>query len=368
MHDYFIGFYGWGGGAGGNPHPPRSSMQNETLNIGEIKMNMNLFKKIKRKITLLRDLKHLFHIVMGFLLYSIYAIFSSWGGERLYKAGGKLYKAAQSDKDSLAKKIAINFFNSPLSIVVRDYYFLKTNADRQRLSTGVIQEYSDESLLGYGDIDYDKGGETLDQQQRGLMLPLLEESLTEKQGKMEKVIEIGCGNGDVLAYLAKRFPDFFFTGVDFFVSNARAKHGKIDNLTFVKGYALELLESEQLKGDILFASSTFCNFTPKELAKYLNLIKKKGITEIILSDPVWHGYVQENNSTVISKHIERSVWYHNYCGYLRSSGYKISDFSFFHYKHPKSVRPDIFVSLIRASDPNTTLPDRVVNLSYEKKG
>lgn len=112
---------------------------------------------------------------------------------------------------------------------------------------------------------------------------------------------------------------------------------------------LKFLRGGGLKGDILFASSTFYAFTPKELKRYLRQARNNCFSQIILNEPGWAGYIQYNNALVISRHIEQSVWYHNYCGYLREAGYDIRDFNFFHYKHPFSSRPDIFVSLIRAA-------------------
>lgn len=307
-------------------------------------MSGDLLQRIKKRIRLLRDIKHLCHILAGFSLYLLYAAWK-WGD--LYRAGAEFYKTAQANKNGLTRTLAINFFESPLCVLARDYYILKANAGRDRISTGAMEEYSDENLLGYGDVYYDKGGHTLETQQRGLMLPLLEKSLRDNKEKLKTVMEIGCGNGDVIARLARLYPFNDFLGVDFFVRNAQLKHGHTKNLSFMKGYALEQLEKNQLQADVVYGSSTFCVFTPKELVRYLQAIRKSNITEIILSDPVWYGYVQEKNTQAVSKHIGRSVWFHNYAGYFSQAGYETVDFDFFPYKHPKSVRPDIFIILIR---------------------
>jgi hypothetical protein len=171
---------------------------------------MIFFQRIKAKLPLLRNLKQLFHIILGALLYFSYAFLRKMD---LYKAGGEFYKAAQSEENSWAKVIAINFFESPLGIIMRDYYFFKANIKKERLSTGVLDDYSDENLSGYGAVEYDKGGESLDQQQRGLILPLLENSLLENQGKLTTVVEIGCGNGDALAYLADKYHETSTAGM-----------------------------------------------------------------------------------------------------------------------------------------------------------
>jgi len=305
---------------------------------------VNLFSTIKRKIGLLRDIKHLCHILAGFSLYLLYV---AWKFGNLNRAGGEFYKIAQLDKKNFARTLAVNFFESPLSLLARDYHFLKANIDRDRISTGVMQEYSDEGLSGYGDTHYDKGGDTLETQQRGLVLPLLEKSLHENKDRLKSVMEVGCGNGDVITHLAGKYPTYDFWGVDFFVGNAQLKHNHIKNLGFIKGYALELLEQNQFKIDIIYGSSTFCVFTPKELVRYLHVMRENNVTEIVLSDPVWYGYVQQRNAQAMSKHIGRSVWFHNYAGYFHEAGYETIDFQFFPYKHPKSVRSDLFIILIR---------------------
>lgn len=304
-------------------------------------------KEMKKRFTILRDIKHVCQIMTGFALLLFYSIFNMKKGERLYNGCGKFYALAQTPGNSLLKRIALAFFENPVSAMVRDYFFYKANVDRDQLSTGVIQEYSDESLLGYGDINYDKGGASLETQQRGLMIPLLKQAISEGPGSGRVVVEIGVGNGDVLSHLAGQYSKHKFVGVDFFTKNAVLKHGDLKNLSFLQGYALNLLEQGKLKGDILFASSTFCVFTPKELKRYLRAIHKAGFSEVILSEPGWYSHRQTNDAQVVSYHLGRSVWFHNWCGYLREAGYGIRALDSFHYKSPKSVRPDISVTIVR---------------------
>jgi hypothetical protein len=201
------------------------------------------------------------------------------------------------------------------------------------------QEYSDDSLAGYADKNYTKGGKDLQHQQRGLILPILEKHLKRVN------VEIGTGNGDVIADLADKYPDRLFIGVDFSVKNATEKHNK-KNLVFIEGYALDLLEKDILKGDLVFASSTFCLFTPDELVDYIKLLKIRGFTSIVLNEPTWNGRIQENNEKITSSSLEGPMYHHNWAGYFRWFGYEITDFSFFHYIHPLSKRADIYVCII----------------------
>jgi hypothetical protein len=257
---------------------------------------------------------------------------------------------AQSEGNTFIKAAVIAMLEGSLSEIFKDHSFMMENRGRKRLSTLTIQQYSDESLFGYGDVDFGKGGDTLQEQQRGLILPLLERAIRENVSA-KTIVEIGTGNGDVLKYLADKYPDRHFIGVDFSVANARRQYGRIPAIEFVKGYALDLLSEGSLKGDIVFGSSTFVFFTPLELAQYISLFKSTGFKEVILNEPTWGNYVQENNSQVVSRHLEGNMWYHNFCGYLVANGYQVTDLDFSHYKHPLSTRPDIFIALIRATQP-----------------
>lgn len=204
-------------------------------------------------------------------------------------------------------------------------------------------------MSGYGDEILNKGGATIQEQQRGLILSVLEKAICELTKEARTIVEIGTGNGDIVAYLAAKYPMHKFVGVDFSIKTAERKQKKLPNLSFKAGYALDLLEQNQLFGDIVFGSSTFDIFSPRELKGYFRLFRERFISQVILNEPVWGGYKQRNTTDAVSNHMEGACWYHNYCGYLREAGYTISDFSFFHYRHPLSNRPDIYVSVIRGT-------------------
>jgi hypothetical protein len=81
---------------------------------------------------------------------------------------------------------AVGLLTGPFGKLCLDFEFSR-QATRARLSDRAVAEYSDDSLSGYGDERYDKGGERIEDQQRGLCLPLL-------QNLSGTVAEIGCGN------------------------------------------------------------------------------------------------------------------------------------------------------------------------------
>lgn len=277
-------------------------------------------------------------LVGGMLLYSI--LFCLYHG---YGARTRFYRAAQEDTD-LFHGIALRFVRSPLRRLFLDYEFLEENKDRDRLTARAVDQYSDDSLQGYGDAEYTKGGDTLQEQQRGLILPMLEKFVA--GGKSLRVLEIGCGNGDMLAHLKAKYSQHEYVGVDFSVKTAKAKHPSIG---FVKGYALDLLRDGNLQADVVFSSSTWFFFAPKELVAYLEVLKKSGVSRIILSDPSWAGYEAVKDGPAFSRHLEGACWFHNYCGYLAAAGYRVDDFRFFPYRHPTSDRPDIYITLVACS-------------------
>ena len=264
----------------------------------------------------------------------------------LYRGSQAFYRLAQRDS-GLGRRLAVAVLGGPLGAMARDYGTYRESVGRERISAAAIAQYSDESLSGYADETLDKGGEGVEQQQRGLILPLLGRAL-EGLEPGASVIEIGTGNGDVVAHLAAEHPELKFTGVDLSVATAVRKHAGVANADFVEGYALDLLEDGRLSGDLVFSSSTWIVFTPPELRAYVRALTAAGVSEIVLNEPTWAGHTQTNDASVASWHLEGATWHHNYAGYLAEAGYEIGDFEFFHYEHPVSPRPDIHVVLLRA--------------------
>lgn len=117
-----------------------------------------------------------------------------------------------------------------------------------------------------------------------MIVPLIEKILA--SGEIRTVSEIGTGNGDVLSHLAQTYPSIRFVGADLSVANAQRKH-HMSNLEFVAGYPLDLLRSGSLGGDLVFGSSTFVVYAPKELEAYPNALA--AAHHILISDPVTFG-------------------------------------------------------------------------------
>ncbi len=202
----------------------------------------------------------------------------------------------------------INFEQHKLTIL-RDYEFSKQDHPA-RPTDRALAAYNNDSLCGYGELEYTNGGETIPEQQRGVILPLIEKAISETNGG---ILELGNGNGDVVAYLAELHPDRKFIGVDFSVKNAVAKWGAMPNVEFRAGYPADVLEGlskDEVK--TLFASFTMLCLTGAELENYARIISTKGIDDVLFCEPHWHGWNAAMMTDRKSVHLESIAFYHHY--------------------------------------------------------
>lgn len=285
-------------------------------------------------------LKHFVGLVLGHL--ALYYYVFRFGG---YVGRQKIYARLQTNADDLVTKSLRYIIDDPmgktLSGLRTDLSFLTQNINNPRLTSKVIEQYSTDDLMGYGDHDYDKGGQDIYEQQRSLLLPELESFLTQ-QNQSLTVCELGTGNGDIVAHLAQKFPQHKFIGVDFSISTASQKH-KIANLSFVKGYGLALLENKDITPDVFLASSTMCLFTPLELKAYVQTMSS--VKHVFINEPSWAGLKMEEGKGVYSEHLEGAVWFHNYPAYFKERGYEAVSLKASSYKHAKSPRPDAWMNV-----------------------
>jgi hypothetical protein len=240
---------------------------------------------------------------------------------------------------------------SLLANLYRDYAYYARNHDKDRITDYVRFLYSGASLSGYGNRLYDKGGDGLADQTRGLPLTVIRKMLDQcGGGSSATVVEIGTANGDVLRQLANEYPDLQFIGIDLNVDNARA-YNAAENITYIGGYAYDVLgtmEAERRPIDALFAISTFTCTTPLEFLNYMKRIRALEVRHILVSGANMNGYRQLRDADMFSRHMEGHVWFHNYCGYLRAFDYSIRHFEQFHLRHPRADTPDIFWHHIHA--------------------
>jgi hypothetical protein len=249
----------------------------------------------------------------------------------------RFYQLAQ-DRSGVAGRIASAFCQGHAGRVCSNYSIYAENKNAARMPDIAIKYYSDDDLHGFGESDYAlrTDGKTLLNQQRGLIIPLIENAID--SDRPSSVLEIGTGNGDVLAFLASKYPSVHFIGADLSTKNASGKHN-LPNLEFVSGYALDLLAQGQIKADVVFGTSTFVVFAPLELRAYLAAMKSA--KRVIISDPVTFGNKHEARRGAISRHMDLYMWWHNYYDYLVEYGFEIKDFRTVRYSYSHNPNCDV---------------------------
>jgi hypothetical protein len=121
---------------------------------------------------------------------------------------------------------------------------------------------------------------------QGLVVPLVEEVL-KRDRSVRHVMNIGANYAYIDHVLASRHPQVQFTAVDFAPNldgyNAEFKR---DNLRFVSGYALDLLERAEVKPDLVFFCCTLYEIKNAEIRRYLQLLGDLGCY-VVINEPLY---------------------------------------------------------------------------------
>jgi Methyltransferase domain len=219
----------------------------------------------------------------------------------------RFYRLAQ-DRTSVLGRIASAFCRGHAGRICSNYAIFSAEKDKERINDVLLRCYSDDGV--FGDSDTDADGKPLLEQERGLIVPLVERAIASDHPSA--VLEIGTANGDIISHLAGCYPSINFIGVDLSVATAQRKHSR-PNLRFVKGYALDILRRGEVPTEFVYASSTFCAFVPRELSAYMAELARA--RRVILSDPVRFGNVHTRDPQPKSRHMDLYMWWHNYFGY-----------------------------------------------------
>jgi hypothetical protein len=183
----------------------------------------------------------------------------------VYRGHQRFYARAQDGTGLLGAATRAVLTSAPTQLV-RDWNNLQSSIDRDRISPMAAADYNDDTLAGYADRYYTPDSAEVPKQQRAAALPLIEQAAgTLSDGST--LVEIGAASGDVSAYVASEFPALQVVGVDLSVAAAETRYD-LPNLTFRRGYALDMLEAGEIDAELVFAASTFILFTPLELARY----------------------------------------------------------------------------------------------------
>ncbi len=121
---------------------------------------------------------------------------------------------------------------------------------------------------------------------QGQVVPLVSTAL-EKDPSIRSVLDIGTHYAWIDHHLASIHDRIQFTGVDFAVNLAEfnAEFAR-QNLRFVSGYALDLLESGALDPDLVFFSCTAYEIKNAEVQRYLRVLARRRRT-VVFSEPIY---------------------------------------------------------------------------------
>lgn len=271
------------------------------------------------------------------------------GAVTLAAIGRDRFSLAMQGDGWLGRMLRVFADDTEVAELLERRRYIREHLMAPRRSKRSAEEYGDDDLAGYGTDTVRAGdqGEPLEQQLRGLALPEIY-AILDKAALAARVVEVGHGNGDLLAHLATRYPQHRFTGIDF--STKSASRYQAPNLAFVAGYALDDLEAGTLAGDVLFAASTFCYAGPLEMRNYAKAIRAAGFSNVVISDmcsKVWTPEAYPGRSLYLHK----GVCGHDYGGIFSEVGYATSTYGTVSYgKHRRRgvVRMQVYAGSMPA--------------------
>jgi hypothetical protein len=160
------------------------------------------------------------------------------------------------------------------------------------------------------------------------------ENLLEYDRSIRSVLEVGVYIGNVLDELARRHPDIEFAGIDLLKATAELNSDfSRSNFRVMTGYALDVLEHQEVFSDLVFFNGTATRFRVREIKRYLQAIAKRG-RYVVISEPLLHlpgGHVIDPARLPLDRSVPTSLsseewppqYVHNYKGLAESTGFKI---------------------------------------------
>ena len=184
------------------------------------------------------------------------------------------------------------YFSEPareLDHLQREAYIQKARSPGSRVSESEIRELAS-FMLDVQDLPMRRSyfeGRPIEQTFQGLALPLIDWVLAYDKNVLS-VLNIGAHYGYCDHVLAKRHPDVSFLSVDF-APNLREFNQEFirENLDFRTGYALDLLESQEVRPDVVLMSSTATVIKNSEIKRYLKNVARLG-SYMVFNEPLYN--------------------------------------------------------------------------------
>jgi hypothetical protein len=153
-----------------------------------------------------------------------------------------------------------------------------------RLSESEIARYLSDQIYSRAPLDFVEHPERILSADQGRVVPPIAE-IVRVDPTVRSFLNIGVYLGLLDFYLARRFPQLQFTGVDFWrdLEEANAPLAAA-NFRVVHGYPLDLIEAGAVAGDIALFFSTACRIKNAELRRYLRSL---GARYLVVDEPVF---------------------------------------------------------------------------------
>jgi len=184
----------------------------------------------------------------------------------------------------------------------------------------------------------------------GMVVNPIEKLLDHAPESIRSVLEVGVYIGNVLDALAQRYPNIEFSGIDLLKATKELNSDFVrPNFRVLTGYALDMLEREEVYGDVVFFNGTATRFRVREMTRYFRAIAKRG-RYVVISEPLIHlpgGHVIDPARLPLDRSVPTSLsseewppqYVHNYKGLAEEVGFKIL--------HYRIYEPDVWKGIHR---------------------
>jgi SAM-dependent methyltransferase len=145
--------------------------------------------------------------------------------------------------------------------------------------------------------------------------------------RLTQIMQIGCAGGGELYYLAKRFPQIKFIGIDLnknAIDKNRELYKDISNIEFISGDIFTENFLNVYRPQLVFTSGTAEYFTEEELRKYIDSAKKEGVNIMLFYEPITISSFNYKEDTR-SKPRGGMAFNHNYSFHMNQFDFQVSE-------------------------------------------